>query len=269
MSQDAIPLSGRLDVWSGEFDVPELLLAVSRTGRSGRLEVTSHEAQKCLYLDGGRVSFASSSSNDERLGIFLLLRKRLTLAELRRVGARVQPGVRLGSVLVEEGVLASDEMVEAVGEQVRSIVLGLFDWTAADYRFVEAPPRDEAITLAEPTPRIVVEGIGRVPSWRRILRGLGSLEARFVAVAGNEDGLRSADLDRSSLELLAMLRHPKSVEELCRSSDLGDLEVCRRLWAFRALGWIAPASEPLEAALDGDLEALGLIFGDPRRAASS
>ena len=58
-----------------------------------------------------------------------------------------------------------------------------------------------------------------------------------------------------------MMSHPKTVEEVCRSSDLGDLEVCRRLWAFRALGWIA-ASEPSDAALDGDLEALGLIFGD-------
>lgn len=260
MSQASIPLSGRLDVWSGSFDVPELLLAVTRGGRTGRLEMTSREERKCLYLEGGQVRFAASSSHDDRLGIHLLSRKRLSIAALKRLGPRVRPGVRLGALLVEEGVLGAEELQAAVIEQVRAIVLGLFEWTEAAYAFVEDPAVGaEPITLPDPTPSLVFRGIERVPSWRRIVRGLGSLETPLVTVAGNEEGLRSADLDRSSLELLAKMSRPKRVEELCESSDLGDLEICRRLWAFRALGWIAPS----EAALDSDVEALGLIFGTP------
>lgn len=259
MSQDGIPLRGRLDVWSGGFDVPELLLGVCRSGRTGRLELTSREAQKRIYLDDGRIVFASSTSNDERLGIYLLLHHRLTLSDLRRLGSKVRPGVRLGSVLVEDGVLRAEELASAVSEQVRSIVLGLFHWTDATYTFYEEPNGlDEPITLSVPIPRLVVDGVEAVVSWRRIQRGLGSLDARFRLVRGNEEQVRSADLDRASLELLAILREEKSVEELCRGADLGDLEVCRRLWAFRALGWIEPLGEP---ALDSDLEGLGMIFG--------
>ena len=110
-------------------------------GRTGRLELTSHEVERRLFLEGGRIRFASSSSNDDRLGIYLLLRKRLTLADLKRVGPRVKPGVRLGTVLVEEGVLGSSELSEAILQQVRSIVLGLFDWTEAVYAFVDEPSR--------------------------------------------------------------------------------------------------------------------------------
>ena len=65
--------------------------------------------------------------------------------------------------------------------------------------------------------------------------------------------------DTASLELLAMLRHPKDVRELCEASDMPDIAVCRKLWAFRVLDWVRPAGET--ADLDLDVEGLSMIFG--------
>lgn len=241
--------------------MPELLAAVSETGKTGCLRVATSHAEKELYLRNGQVVFASSSSPDDRLGTYLLQRDELSLDVLERLSSHVRPGVRLGTLLVQHGLLASERLRRAVQEQVEAIVMSLFASTEVSYAFREQnAAKQEAIQLTTPTARLIVDGVDRVVSWQRIAKGLGSLDERFRTVSGNEASLRSADLDRASLELLAVLRHPKSLKEVCDVSDLPDIAVCRKLWAFRVLGWVRPADEVSE--LDLDLEGLGMILGD-------
>lgn len=274
-AQGIVPLAGRLDGCAGAFDVPELLLAVSETGKTGRLEIATPEAEKTVFLDGGRIVFAASSCPDERLGVYLLHRNELDLSSLRRLSPQVRPGLRLGTLLVQHGILSPETLTSAVAGQVRAIVLDLFRWPQASYRFIEGgSPRNEVITVSLPTAKWILDGIESVESWRRVSRGLGSLDARHAIVAGNEESFRRLDLDTGSLELLALLSHPKSIEEICGSSELPDIVVCRRLWAFRLLGWTRidspqPEEEP-EASLDSDLEGLGMILKEePERSGDS
>ncbi len=200
---------------------------------------------RTIFFDDGRIVFASSSSPDDRLGAYLLLRNELGLADLRRLSGSVRPGLRLGSLLVKEGLMTSQALPEAVLGQVRGIVLDLFRWPRASYRFVEeAPSVVEAITLEIPPARWILDGIEGVKSWLRVARGVGPLDVLFESVDGHEDSLRTIDLDTGSLELLALLRHPKALPEICASSELPDIAICRRLWAFRLLGWVRDLRAP-------------------------
>jgi hypothetical protein len=256
-----IPLEGQLSCWTDPFDVPDLLFAVSETGKTGVLRVQAGEAHKEVFLQAGDVVFASSSSSDDRLGTYLLQRDQVSLHNLLSLSEQVRPGVRLGTLLVQHGVLPSDELRRAVHGQVQSIVLSLFGWTDVTYAFHEQPAaKEEAILLTTPIPRLIVDGVERVASWQRVTKALGSMDELLRIVAGNEASLRAADLDTASLELLAMMRHPKSIREVCEASDIPDIAVCRKLWAFRVLGWVRPADEVSE--LDLDLEGLGMILGD-------
>ena len=240
--------------------MPELLFAVCATGKTGRLVLHAGDVEKNVFLSNGQVVFAASSSPDDRLGAFMLQRNELALEDLRRLSPQVRPGIRLGTLLVQHGLVPSRDLARAVGGHIKAIVLSLFGWTDSAYTFVEEPPaRQEPIRLEIPTPRLIVDGIDSVPSWERITRGLGSLDERFSIVGGHVESMRLADLDTSSLELLAMLRHPKSIKELCEASDMPDIAVCRKLWAFQVLHWVRPADETSE--LDLDLEGLAMIFG--------
>ncbi len=259
-----IPLEGKLDGWFGAFDVPELLLAVSRSGKTGRLDVSTVEVERRVFFEDGRIVFAASSSPDDRLGAYLLLRNELALSDLRRLSAGVRPGKRLGSLLVSEGILPAEALPHVVLGQVREIVLDLFRIARASYRFVEeAPAVTETITFEVPEAQWILDGIEGVASWLRVARGVGPLDVCFESVDGHEESLRTLDLDTGSLELLAMLRHPKSLEEICASSELPDIAICRRLWAFRLLGWVR--SDPFSSGsdeIDSDVEALGMIWKD-------
>jgi Domain of unknown function (DUF4388) len=274
MLRDApIPLEGKLDSFRGEFDFPELLLAVCGTGKTGCLVLRTDDAEKRIFLCQGRIEFAASSSPDDRLGTYLLWKNKLGLSELRRLSSQVRPGVRLGALLVQHGLLAPEEMEQAVRGQIRAIVLGSFRYSWASYRFHEnGRTTEELVTAVAPAERWILDGIENVESWRRVSQGVGSLDTRYAIVRGHEESIRALDLDTETLELLALLHHPKRVEEVCDLSALPDLVVCRRLWAFRLLGWARAAAKPVAsldgapyASLDADIEGLGMIFNDDAR----
>ena len=106
-----IPLEGQLACLEDPFDVPELLLAVCDMGETGWIEFRRGNTEKKVFLRDGEIVFASSSSPDDRLGVYLLSRCELSLADLRRLSPFVQLGVRLGTLLVKEGLLAPDGLV--------------------------------------------------------------------------------------------------------------------------------------------------------------
>jgi hypothetical protein len=268
-----IPLKGKFDCWNQGFDFCDLLLSICLSGKTGDLRFRSPEAEKTVVIQTGRVVFARSSSADDRLGPYLLKQGKVRFDHLMDLTKFVSPAKRFGTVLVENHVLSPKDLVSGVIGQVRSIVLSLFTWPEAEYAFEEKEPEKETITLRIPTSKLVVDGVRQVTSWRRVVAGIGSLDAVYQTADGVDEASSDADLEPAVLELLSDLRGPKTIAEACAGSELSDFEVCQLLWAFRALEWIAPVTEipsslPVvepeaegEAVEDADTEGLGSVLG--------
>ena len=236
---ERIPFEGVLNCWNDDHDLPDLLLAISRSGKTGRLHFSNPEGDKTLDLQDGKIVFAESSSQDDGLGQYLLRTGKISLMDYTRVAKFVQPGKRLGELLVQENVLAAADLRPAVIGQVRSVVLGLFRRTETWYRFKqEEIVHKEPITLDLAVPELILEGVRYVESWRRISKGVGSLESVYQQASERKQEWVSSNLDDDVGELVAMLATPTSLADICTRATLPDFEACRYLWAFRSLGWI-------------------------------
>ncbi len=241
-ASERIPFEGVLNCWTGEHDLPDLLLAVSRSGKTGRLLFSNAEADKTLYVKEGKIVFAESSSDDDGLGQYLLRIGKISLQDFTQVSQLVEPGKRLGALLVAEGVLGPKELVPAVVGQVRSIILGLFRRTETWYGFKEEElSRRESITLDMPVAQLLLDGVQSVESWRRISRGVGDLDSVYRAVESFEEEWQRLELAEDVEELLSLLKEPVSVADICTRARMPDFNACRYLWIFRALGWVESA----------------------------
>ena len=268
MSQQAsIPLEGDFNCWTRDFDLPDLIFAVCQTGETGLLRFVNVEAEKTLFVRDGRVTFATSSSSDDRLGEYLLRLGKVRLKVLTEIGQQVKPGKRLGALLVERSVLEPKELVEAVVGHIRAMIVSLFRWTDGWYGFTAQEfPTKETITLEIPTADLILAGVRQIDSWRRILRGVGELGTVYRAVPGREATVRTMDVEARGVEILAALREPLTVEAVCARSELHDFEVCRLLWVYRSVGLIdsveAASAQVLPAASENDPASLAVVHAE-------
>lgn len=243
---------GRLD----EEDLPDLLRELSRQRRTGVLRLEKDGERLGLAIEEGRLVFASSSNADYRLGPRLLRRGTITLRQMEDAGRRMAPGKRFGTVLVEMGFLDPKDLVRGVLDQTRDIILLAFHWTSGAYRLDPEPAAGEAITLDMSTPQLILDGISQIEAWSRVERGSGGLEARYAPVPGSEGLFKQLTLDVDQAALLRSVKGTRGVEDLCAGSVLNHFEVCRNLWAFRAIGLV----RRVEAAVPLDEDGLEFVL---------
>jgi len=236
---ESIPMEGVLDCVKGQFDLPDLLMHVSRSGKSGRLRFSNPEGDKALDVREGKFVFAKSSSPDDGLGQYLLRHGKVPLVDYDRISKEVRPGKRLGSLLVKEGILDASDLVPAVVGQVRQVILSLFRYIEMSYAFQEAPlDSKERITLNLPISDLIIDGIQEVHSWRRVAKGAGGVRTAYKVTGKRSNKPLSLSHNEEVNELLEIVTTTAIVGEICNRSKLGDFSVCRYLWAFQTLGWI-------------------------------
>ncbi len=223
-----------------ERDFAEVVKDLSQRRFSGRLLLEREPARIVINAEDGRLVFATSSDPDDRLGPLLLRRGVITLRQMVDAGRGMSGGKRFGTVLLEQGVLDSKELVRGVVDHTRHVVLEAFRWTAGEYRLEEGKGAGESITLSISTPQLILDGISQIEAWSRIERGCGGLSALYAPLPGAEPLFRQLTLDVDQAALLRAVRGEREVEveALCAQSALNHFEVCRDLWAFRVIGLV-------------------------------
>jgi hypothetical protein len=116
--------------------------------------------RKSIYFRDGQVVYASSSDRADRLGPVLVEAGFLSRDDLERCSRLVRSGRPLGQVLMDEGVITSGQLYEAVTVQVKRIFLSAFLETAGEFAFVEGPfEGQDEVKLPERTRDLVLQGM--------------------------------------------------------------------------------------------------------------
>jgi hypothetical protein len=240
---DELSVKGEVETTS----VPDLLRSISHSGETGVLTFRSGDVTKSLYLQQGRIVFATSNDPDERLGESLLVRGRITPRQYMEASRLIRPGRRLGAILVEIKALEPEELMPALEQQVREIVMEVLTWTSGEYELVikELKP-DDIVARNLSTENLILEGIRRSRAWSRVLRGIGGIDQRPVQT-GETDLAYKLELTEEEQEVLSHVNGRSTVEQICQVSYLSHFETCRILWALLVLG-IVRRSQAADAA---------------------
>jgi Domain of unknown function (DUF4388) len=243
-----------------ERDLADVVHELHKRRWTGTLILSHAGVGRSVKVQAGRLVFASSTNPDDRLGELLLRRGRISLRQYVDAGRGLGPGKRLGAVLVEAGALDPDGLIRAVVEHTQEIIYEAFQWNEGQYRLQEGDAGSESITLRMSTPDVILEGIRRIQSWRRVDRGVGGIDARYARAPDYEPVAAQTSLSTEQLEILTSLHDERRVEEICDASALADFEVCQTLWAFRVIGLVRRLDVPAPAVLAMEDEGLGFVI---------
>jgi hypothetical protein len=249
------PLAGLLQ----GIGVPALIRELGRRQSTGRLHLENGSVRRTIFFENGGVVFASSTDPNDRLGEHLLKRGRITLTQLETALGQQDTGKRLGTLLVEAGVLSQADLFEVVTEQIASVVHDLLQWSSGSYHFEETPPSGEDILLNIPNEQLLYRGVREIRSMSLIERGVGPPRTAYRLTEDwgkRADGLELTEGARAIVDRLA--EGPASIDMLCREVCTSNFELYQTLWAFRLLGVTEPCERPGSAEFEGNLVTTGL-----------
>jgi len=225
---------------------PQILAEVCRDRMTGILRVSQGELTKSVFLNGGRIVFASSQDPADRLGDLLIARGLITAAQCAEAARHLKPGKRLGTILVELGLLPAADLPRWVLEQVREILFSLFPLDEGTFHFTSGPlPTGEVITLRLSTTEVFLRGARRIEKWSILRPSAEAIRIPYRLTSQYHELLKDAALQEDERSLLSLLQDEEeiSLEKASVRSGLPTLVVYQIFFALRTLGLLEEVHE--------------------------
>jgi len=239
---------------AGDFatmPLPDLLQWLSLSQKTGILILQRGEVVKEIYFRSGKI--VSSSSNDPReyFGQFLLAYGKLTEDDLLYAFAKqAQTGIKLGRILVMEGLLSEDEIQRFLRVKAEETVYDLFLWDLGDFKFYnDVPAQGNHVPIEMEVTSILMEGTRRSDEWARIRKVLPSPNA--VVTISPEHLTREILSDPLYNRMVQLLESPRRVSDLCLLFHANDFAVNKTLYDMCSMGIVEVLESPAPAPAQG------------------
>lgn len=213
----------------------ELIVHLRRSAATGILSVEFEGTRKAVYFREGRVSFATSNSPNDRLGETLLRMGKISVEEYDASVKQISHGKRQGKALIEMGAMGPRDLWDGLETQVRDIVFSLFEWSEGEFSFdATTLPQKEKVTVSFDALELLLEGLRRIDPE-------GALKGRYPDPALILSCVRDAEtslLEAYERHVLSLVDGQRSVEEVCRESEIGEAETQKSLYALFCGGFV-------------------------------
>ncbi len=240
---------GERDQSAGRLDQQEfvaVLVRSCRAGKTGVLDASNASVDRTFHIKEGRCVFATSTNADDGLVAHLLRRGVISLRDREEVSRRLLTNRRVGTLLLELGVLDETDLARVVREHVCEIVYDTARWQEGEWSFTPGElPTIEEITLDISLEDLVLHAVRQVTSWSRIVRGAGGLDAWLALTPRYLEVLDHMNIGGDEWDVVASLGGPRTVREVCQAHPLGDFRICQMLWALRLLEAVAEVPAPV------------------------
>ncbi len=222
----------------------KLLMSLFDGKVSGILRLTNGPEVKIVYLSKGRPVFSASNSPSDRMGAMVLRLNLVTEEQLDTALKDVmKSGSRLGTVLVNTGIITPEQLFDLVLKQVSEIIYSVFELDDAEYNFIEnAHFSNEIITLDLSMWTLMIEGIKRKFSPDKLKETIGSGNTILQTTSGMMDEL-SIIKGTDGEKVYSLVDGNRALSEIVTDSGLGELKTIQIVGLLKLLGFIYQGEE--------------------------
>src|SRR6185503_11886953 len=216
------------------MNLVDLLQFLAAGRKSGTLKFDRGKITKQVYFKNGLVVGSKSNDPREYLGQVLLHYGKVDDAQLK-AAREVQrtSGAKLGEVLVEQGFLTEDEVLEILKTRTLDAIYDLFMWNEGDFEFYDEDPSPDELLLIEVEPtNVIMEGIYRIDEFARYR----TLVPSDRTVLELNAGASSLKLGTEFRQVLNFVEKRMSVAEICYHMHASSFHVYGQLYTLISEG---------------------------------
>jgi hypothetical protein len=240
----------------GDVGIVDLLSFFNLFRKSGLLRFNLTGGTKTLYFQNGEIVYATSTFPEEEIGEILYGLGKFDREILHGARQFANREIPLGKILVDQGIITSQDLWAATKNQVETITYNLFAFHDGSYVYTDVrPAKERIISLSMTTQNLIMEGLRRVDERAVYMQKVKSLDAVPV-VAGKVPN----DLDSVSQRMVALIQSGVgNVNELLRRSGSGEFDALRLLSQLVERGVVNMEEAPT-VAVEGVLGEVVNIF---------
>ncbi len=227
---------------SGDFatmPLPDLLQWLAYSQKTGILILSKNEIVKEIYFQSGKIVASSSNDPREYFGQFLLSYGKLSEEQLLTAFSRqAQTGVKIGRILVDEGILEEQEVQKFLRIKAEETIYDLFLWgEKGEFKFFnDATGEGNAVPIEMEVTSILMEGTRRSDEWERIRKVFPNSS---VIVKVSADNLTKEVLDDPVFNrVVQILESPRRIADVCLAFHSNDFAVYKTLFDLYSFGLI-------------------------------
>jgi hypothetical protein len=224
------------------MSLTDLLQFLAAGRKSGTLKFDHGKITKQVYFRNGLIVGSKSNDPREYLGQVLLHYGKVNDSQLKAARELQRTsGAKLGEVLVEQGYLTENEVLDILKTRTLDAIYDLFVWTDGDFEFYdeEALPDDLLLIEVEPT-TVIMEGIYRLDELARY-RTLIPSDRSIVEL--NPGKTSSPKQGQDFRQVLSFIEKRMSVAEICYHMHASAFHVYGQLYTLVSEGVARIAGE--------------------------
>src|SRR4026208_1200987 len=213
----------------------DLLQFLAAGRKSGTLKFDHVKITKQIYFKNGLIVGSKSNDPREYLGQVLLHYGKVDDSQLK-AAREVQrtSGAKLGEVLVAQGFLTEDEVLDILKTRTLDAIYDLFMWDEGDFQFYDEDPLPDELLLIEVEPtNVIMEGIYRIDELARYRTLVPSDRSILELNAGWTSSLK---LGKEFRQILFLVEKKMSVAEICYQMHASAFHVYGQLYTLVSEG---------------------------------
>ncbi len=239
-----------------DFSLHQLLNLINLAHKTGALLVkpetvvnssNGHSASASLFFREGRLIHAAYDGTPARLTDILVKVGRLTpeQAQVVRARSRVDTDKELGLLMIHNGYLSQNDIIQGVRGYLLETVYQLFTWAAGDFRFEpnQLPP-EERITVPLSLENVILEGNRRQQEWDKLRDEIPDLEVPLRFAERPQTNLRNISLTREEWQMISFINARNTIKQIGAYIGLDEFQVRRVVYGLKQNGLIEMA-QPL------------------------
>ena len=227
------------------MSLTDLLQFLAAGRKSGTLRFDRGDVSKQVYFRNGLIVGSKSNDPREYLGQVLLHYGKVDDSQLQ-AAREIQrtSGGKLGEVLVQQGFLTEDEVLDILKTRTLDAIYDLFVWNEGEFEFYDDEPLPPDLIEIEVEPTaVIMEGIYRLDELARYRTLVPSDRSIIELNAGWTSSLK---LGKEYRRILYFVEKRMSVGEICYQMHASAFHVYGQLYTLLGEGVARVAGELAE-----------------------
>jgi hypothetical protein len=250
-----------------DFDLFSLFNMIKTQGKSGTLVLSRAQEFVKIFFDQGEIVGCDSNQvrMEDRVGAMLVRLGRLSGEELLAMIQRQRQTLkRMGTLLLESGRVAPQDLQDALFNQAMSIIYRTFRWVEGDYRFDSILPLDldRENFPAIPVDTVLMEAARIMDEWPEVQRrlpdnnlplqrteaGMGlqldiDQDLAMVLEGGGHLNPQSSGLTHEQETALTYFSEPTSIQNVLQISRYDELDTSKIIADLLEMGLLEVSSD--------------------------